>query len=158
MKCNTTRLDKTWSQDIIFLKISKLVSEMLTRANMYTLNWNLRWHSWNLCRKSWGSESRMLHLDTIWFLKTGFARALAHLLEDLLIFQVWPLKENASHLASVSCPYLYLVDKLGALILRMRDGAKHSHPGDITHENTRNQPEIIKINDLANEPGHMETS
>ena len=54
---------------------------------------------------------------------------------------------------NASFGYDLIIMKLGALILLMRGGAKHSPPGDLTRT-----PEIhqksSKINDLDNEPGH----
>ena len=54
-------------------------------------------HSRNLRWKSLLSESRILHVDTIWFLKNGFPRVRAHLLEDALISETCPLEESALH-------------------------------------------------------------
>ena len=54
-------------------------------------------YSWNLRWKSWGQDLRILRLDAVWFFIYGFPRGLALLLEDLLIFQLCPLEESASH-------------------------------------------------------------
>ena len=43
MTLDTTRLHKTAFQEVEILKISKISSEMLTRAHMCTRNWNLKW-------------------------------------------------------------------------------------------------------------------
>ena len=45
-------------------------------------------HSWNLRWKSWWLLSRIIHLDTNWFLKFWFPMVLALLREDLLISQL----------------------------------------------------------------------
>ena len=97
MICNTTRLHITWLQEVQFLKISKISSEMLTRAHMYIRIWNMGWTQLESTFKIMLVWIENFHSDTIWFLKYGFPRIRAHLLEDPLISETCTLEDSTLH-------------------------------------------------------------
>ena len=109
-------------------------------------------HNLNIGRKSCGSESKIMNLDTIWFLKCGFPRVRALLLENHLIFEMCHLEDNASHhVCSFVARFPFGRITWDTPFCRVRSGTKHS-----PHMRTnKNHLEIIKINDLENEPRHV---
>ena len=87
MAFDTTRRHKTKFQEVDFLKIIKILSEMLPRAHMYTQNWNLGWTRLESTSKIMRVRIENASFGYILMFEIWISEGLALLLEDLLILK-----------------------------------------------------------------------
>ena len=97
MTFESTRLHNTWFQEIRFLKISKIMLEMLTRAHMCTRNSKPGVDTVVVYEKSLQSLSIILNLEAIWVMRSGCPRVSPLLIEDASISEMCALEASASH-------------------------------------------------------------